>query len=118
MDIFTEHINQIDPYIKFTSEPENNGGLPFLDTLTERKEDGSLKVRIYRKPTHTDQYLNFQSNHPLQHKLGVTLHRRTDTVVTEESDLLHDRENIDNALKAHTCRLTRAHCLFVNNECA
>ena len=99
---FTEHINSIDPYIKFTSEPESNGALPFLDTLTQRKEDGSLKVTIYRKPTHTDQYLSFQSNHPLEHKLGVvrTLHHRADCVVTEEADLTSEREHIDNALKA------------------
>lgn len=102
LDQFTEHINSIDPDIKFTSEPENNGTLPFLDTLTHRKEDGSLKVSIYRKPTHTDQYLNFESNHPLEHKLGVvkTLHHRADCVVTDQCDLISEREHINTALKA------------------
>ena len=42
-----------------------------LDTNTVRKEDGSLKVTIYQKPTHTDQYLSVQSNHPLVYRLSV-----------------------------------------------
>ena len=49
-----------------------------LDALTTRHDNGSLTFTVYRKPTHTDQYLFFTSNQPLQHKLGVirTLHHR------------------------------------------
>ncbi|XP_072043299.1 uncharacterized protein [Amphiura filiformis] len=56
----TEHLNQTEPTgnIKFTHEPERNKQIPFLDTLIIRKPDGSVKLLIYRKPTHTDQYLN------------------------------------------------------------
>ena len=66
---FTDRLNTLDPDIKFTTEGEENGELPFLDTSTSKKEDGSLKLKIYRKPTQTYQYLQFDSNHPLEHKL-------------------------------------------------
>ena len=69
----TDHINKVDKSgsIKFTYEKESEGKVPFLDTLIVKKEDGSVKLLVYRKPTHTDQYLNYESHHPLHHKLGV-----------------------------------------------
>ena len=72
----TAQLNTIDTTgnIKFTYEEESEGSLPFLDTLMVQKEDGTIKFLVYRKKTHTDQYLNFSSHHPLHQKLGVIKH--------------------------------------------
>ena len=72
------HLNGVRPTIKFTVEQEEDGTLPFLDTLLRRREDGSLDVSVYRKPTHTDQYLHFESHHPTHVKRRVVrcLHDR------------------------------------------
>ena len=43
--------------------------IPLLDTLLHHKNDGSLDVSIYRKPTHTDRYLHFSFHHPRHMKV-------------------------------------------------
>ena len=65
VDNLTEHLNKVDPSnsIMFTYEEEQDGAIPFLNTLIMRKPDGSVKLCIYRKKTHTDQYLHFSSHH-------------------------------------------------------
>ena len=98
----TKHLDQIDPTgsIKFTFEEEKDGSIPFLDTEISRKPDGSLKLSIYRKATHTNQYLQFQSHHPLHQKLGVvrTLLDRKDNIVTEDPDKEKEEHVIREAL--------------------
>ena len=98
---FTNLINSLDQNIKFTSEEEKDSSLAFLDTLTIRYPDGQIKTRVYRKDTHTDQYLNFRWNHPLQHKLGVirTLHHRAENVITDPEDKHREKDYINEALK-------------------
>ena len=54
---FMEHINKVAPAIKFTVEGnQENGAIPFLDTLVNQEADNSLSITVYRKPMHTDQY--------------------------------------------------------------
>ena len=102
VDNLTDHLNTTDPTdnIKFTYEKEQDGTIPFLDTLIVRKADGSVKLLIYRKATHTDQYLNFGSHHPIHHKLGVvrTLMDRMNTIVSEDSDKELEEAKIKKAL--------------------
>ena len=99
----TDHINTIDKSgsIKFTYEEETEGKLPFLDTLIVKKEAGTVKLLVYRKPTHTDQYLNYKSHHPLHQKLGVirTLYDRKDNLVTEEADKDQEEQKVQTALR-------------------
>ena len=85
--------------IQFTHEQEVGGKIPFLDTLIVRKPDGSVKNLIYRKATHTDQYLNFSSHHPVHQKLGVvhTLFDRMNTIISEKDDIKSEEQTIKNA---------------------
>ena len=53
---FFQHINSVDPAIKFTVEDnKEDGSIPFLDTIVKPEADGTISITVYRKPTHTDQ---------------------------------------------------------------
>ena len=55
---FLDNINSIDPAIKFTvNGNQEDGAITFLDTLFKPKADNSLSIKVYCKPTDTDQYL-------------------------------------------------------------
>ncbi|XP_072050257.1 uncharacterized protein [Amphiura filiformis] len=103
VNALTDHLNQVDDTdsIKFTYEEEKDGKIPFLDALIVRRDDGSIKLLVYRKATHTDQYLNFRSHHPLHHKLGVvrTLMDRKNRIVTEDEDKEREDDHIKGALQ-------------------
>ncbi|KER19320.1 hypothetical protein T265_15579, partial [Opisthorchis viverrini] len=67
--------------IKSTIELERNSRLPFVDVLVNIKMDGILETRLYRKETHTDQILNYNNNHLINHKKSCaqTLFKREET---------------------------------------
>ena len=61
---FLQHIDSVDPAIKFTVEDnKEDGASPFLDTNVKPEADSKLSITVYRKPTHTDQYLKWDSHH-------------------------------------------------------
>ncbi|XP_074656696.1 uncharacterized protein LOC141909911 [Tubulanus polymorphus] len=112
---FTDHLNSIDDDIKWTTEGEVElqassqadleicsveRALAFLDTYAVINEDGSIRTKVFRKTTHTDQYLNFNSNHPLEHKRGVvkTLLHRADTIVSDDSERQSEKQHIKEVL--------------------
>ena len=67
---FFQHINSLEDNIKFTAESTRaDGSMPFLDTLVTPRSDGSLETKVYRKPTCTNQYL--QWDQPPCHKQQV-----------------------------------------------
>ena len=77
-------------------EKEKDCRLPFLDTLIQRNNNGEISVLVYRKPTHTDQYLNFHSNHQESAKESVisALFTRADNIVSDPMDLRTENERI------------------------
>ena len=67
-----QHFNSQDPHIQFTiEEPNQEGTLPFLDTLVSPGPNNTLVTTVYRKPTHTNQYLHWDSNHFITAKNSV-----------------------------------------------
>ena len=91
---FLQHLNSIHPNIKFTCEEmKEDGSMPFLDILITPAEDGSLKTSVYRKQTHTDLYLQWDSHHNIPSKYSVagTLYHRANTICSDPT-LLHEEE--------------------------
>jgi len=68
---FLNHISRLHNKIQFTMEKEEEGHLTFLDMGIYRKTDGSLGHKIYRKPTHTNLFLQQNLHHHLPNKHSV-----------------------------------------------
>ena len=87
---FHAHLNSIDPHVQFTYKTEQQGTIAFLDTKTTRKTNGSIVINVYRKPTHTDKYLAFDSHHHVQHKRAAarTLLDQASTIPSTDEEKL------------------------------
>ncbi|CAH8868385.1 unnamed protein product [Trichobilharzia szidati] len=102
IDRFFEHINSKVEAIQFTYELENQEGeLPMLDCNVKRKEDGKLNTSVYRKPTHSNRYLDFQSSHPMSVKVGLVkcLNDRAQKLSSTKENLNQELIHIKEALK-------------------
>ena len=103
IEAFFNHLNTINTSIQFTVEKEVSGSLPFLDVNLKRESDGSFSTTIYRKPTHTNRYLPFNSHHPLTQKLSVarTLYTRANKVINNFENKVSEFNHIKNTLQAN-----------------
>jgi hypothetical protein len=63
-------LNGINTNIQFTVEEEKHNSIPFLDIKIRSSESG-LKCEVYRKPTHSGHYLNFNSEHTYSQRMSV-----------------------------------------------
>ena len=100
--LFLDHINSIDPAIQFTVKgKQDNGAIPFLNTLVTPQTDHSLSITGYHKLTHIDQYLQWDSNHNLSAKYSVidTLTHWAKTVCTTQELLNEELEHLREALE-------------------
>ena len=87
------HINSLHPQTQFTKEEEKDSILPFLDTLVQCNPDKTISVKVYRKPTHTNQYLNYTSHHSTPAKHSVI------KIVSSEKDKEEEKQHILAALQ-------------------
>ena len=98
---FLQHINSVHPAIQFRVETnKEDGSIPFLDIIVKPEADGTLSITVYRKPTHTDQYLQWYSHHHLSAKFSVfhTLSHRAQTVCSNPELLHKEKAHLRNAL--------------------
>lgn len=108
VNLFLDYLNSINPQIKFTMELENNKSLAFLDTLVLRSADGSLGHTVFRKPTHTDRYLNGHSHHhPSQlATVGKTLLQRAHGIC-DEAHLAEEVKHVKQVLRRNNLQVPR-----------
>ena len=85
IQILLDHVKSIRPFIQLTLEKEQDNKLPFLDLLVTRTEQG-FRASVYRKPTFTGQYHNFNCHHPYTIKKGIVrcLQHRANTDAYQE----------------------------------
>ena len=92
-DSFIEHINSTYHKIQWTKEDcKSDGSMPFW-TPWAYPPDGSFSTTVYRKPTHTELYLQWKSHHTnaAKYSVGNTLHHRA-RAVCYNPQLLKKRE--------------------------
>ena len=106
-DSLLQHLNSIDDNIKFTcEESRDDGSIPFLDILFIPGREGKLETTVYRKPTHTDLYLQWDSHHNIPAKYSVigTLLHRAKTICSSPQHLQKEEQHLTSALKR--CKYT------------
>jgi len=64
LERFLNHLNGFHRNMQFTTQIEGDSHLPFLDINIYRRLDDFLGHKVYRKPAHTNLYMNPRS---LQH---------------------------------------------------
>ena len=81
-------------------EEECNEELAFLDILLKRNIE-KISVLVYRKPTHTDQYLHFSSHHQTGCKESVvsSLFNKAYSIITNKDDLHKENARIKQVLR-------------------
>ena len=58
-------------FMTCSSYREKDNTITFFDAAIKGNSDGLLTTTVYRKPTHTVQYLAYDSHHPQSVKRGI-----------------------------------------------
>ena len=101
-DNFLQYLNAIDDNIHFTcEEADEDGSIAFLDMLITPDEDGRLNTSVYRKATHTDQFLHWDSHHAITSKHSVvgTLFHRARTICSNPGQLQREEKHLYQSLR-------------------
>ena len=83
-----QKLNNIDENIEYSMEKASEGNLHFLDCIIILNGKREIITKVYRKPTHTSQYIHL-SNQPRHVKLSTikTLVRRASFIRSDQTSL-------------------------------
>ena len=101
-DEFFQHINKMDTSIQFTVEEAGpDASIPFLDIVVTPQSDETLTTKVYRKLTHTDLYLQWDSNHNLASKYSVinTLTYSARTICSSPEMLNYELQHLEKSVQ-------------------
>ncbi len=72
-------------------------------TPSSTEKNGKITIEVYRKPTHTDRYLDFNSHHEKKHKISTasTLLNRACNLPSTADAKSKEVKHISDALKAN-----------------
>ena len=93
VDCLLQHLNSQQPTIRFTMETEKDNKIVFLDSSVMREPYRRLTNSVYRKPTHTNQYLAHDSHHPqwVRRSIVKCLHDRAKRLAKKSSVMKEKR---------------------------
>ena len=119
LDEFKQYLNQKHPNINFTSEVEVDNSLPFLDIFVIYIYITYI-ISVYRKPTFSGVYTNYDSYIPLIYKSSLisTLLHRAFTICSNWNQIHKEIENIISVMVSNgypSRLLDRIVARFLNN---
>ena len=90
----------------FSKKCQETLGLHYFLPPLLKWNNGEISVLVYRKPTHTDQYLHYSSHHQTSCKESVfsTLFNRAYSIITNKDDLHKENARIKQVLKENEYR--------------
>ena len=95
LEQFFDHLNLVESAIKFNLEIEENERISFFDVIVIRQLDCLIKTDFYKKPIHSDRYLNFYSCQSISQKRSVikTLMKRLSLIASDEKSREQEQQS-------------------------
>ena len=81
---------------------ESDNSLPFLDVLIVKERNRKLTTTLYQKPTHTNRFLNYNSQHSVSQKRGLIytlLNKINSKLITKKKGKTIEIKKLTEALK-------------------
>ena len=96
------HLNYVEPSIQFTVEREKDRRLSFLELNAYGTDHGNLQTGVYRKHSHTDKYLAFDSHH--KKSVTKTLFLRVECLPSSSDSKAFERKYVIDVLRENNYR--------------